>query len=38
MKMEIAVAAPATGTIVALRTAKGRTVRGVDLVAILEEG
>ena len=38
MKMEIAVAAPAAGTIVALRTAEGRTVRGGDLIAILEEG
>jgi urea carboxylase len=38
MKMEIAIPAPANGTIVELRTAEGRTLRGGDLVAILEEG
>ena len=38
MKMEIAIPAPAAGTIVELRTGEGRTLRGGDLVAILEEG
>ena len=38
MKMEIAIPAPADGTIVDLRTSEGRTLRGGDLVAILEEG
>ena len=38
MKMEIAVCAPAAGTIIEMRTAEGRTLRGGDLVAILEEG
>ena len=38
MKMEIAIPAPVAGTIVDLRTGEGRTLRGGDLVAILEEG
>ena len=38
MKMEISIPAPASGTIVELRTDEGRTLRGGDLVAILEEG
>jgi urea carboxylase len=37
MKMEIAIVAPATGTITDLRAAAGRTLRGGDLVAILAE-
>ena len=38
MKMEIAIPAPSTGTITALRTAEGQTLRGGDLLAIMEEG
>ena len=37
MKMEIAIHAPGAGTITEVRTAAGRTLRGGDLVAILEE-
>ena len=38
MKMEIAIPSPAAGTITAVCTAEGRTLRGGDLIAILEEG
>lgn len=38
MKMEIAVAAPVGGRVKELRTAPGRTLRGGDLLAIIEEG
>ena len=38
MKMEIAIPSPVAGMITELRTGEGRTLRGGDLVAILEEG
>ena len=38
MKMEIAIPAPAAGTIVELRTREGQTLRGGDFIAILQEG
>ena len=37
MKMEIAVAAPAAGLVREIRAQPGRTLRGGDLVAVIEE-